>query len=275
MAMGQTIRQQIRTPRNKRSEYGRKVELIDRRREVWKHRARGLSLRAIAAEMGITLDMVWRDLRAAQDEWGEISESPEVLRQQLLETHRAILGGLLTAFDRELQQGGQSTENFDADGNLISRQVKSSPNVMLAAEASRTVMRAAQLMGLIQTGPDAEANAPGAQQTNITLIAPASGPEFAMRAEALALERQQAAITVTAALEPLPAADAQVDALDATLAPAGAPELPLSAPKPEKEPIAAQGESSAPEPPQDARSKAQRAAASARAKVAARRAGRD
>jgi DNA-binding CsgD family transcriptional regulator len=199
--MGQTIRQQIRTPRHKRSEYGRKVELIDRRREVWKHRARGLSLRAIAAEMGITLDMVWRDLRAAQDEWGEISESPEVLRQQLLETHRAILGGLLTSFDREIQQGGQSTETYDRDGNLVSRQLKSSPNVQLAAEAGRTVMRAAQLMGLIANGPDAEANAQGAQQTNITLIAPAAdGAQFELRAEKLKAE----AIDVTTAAQQLP-----------------------------------------------------------------------
>jgi DNA-binding CsgD family transcriptional regulator len=249
--MAKTISRQFRRSRQQRADYGRKIELIDRRREVWKLRARGLSLRAIAQQLGMNFHAVWRDLKAAQDEWGEISESPEVLRQQLLETHRAILGGLLTAFDRELQQGGQSTENFDADGNLISRQVKSSPNVMLAAEASRTVMRAAQLMGLIQTGPDAEANAQGAQQTNIVLIAPAAdGAQFELRAEQLKAE----AIDVTVAAQQLPE------------------ETRPPAPEPPPEPIAAQlpseGPTAAPEP----RRRSMRTAADRAAAKAARRA---
>jgi hypothetical protein len=193
--MAQTIRRQRKDKYQKRAEYGVQVERIDRRREVFKLRARGLSLRAIAKELNLSLDMVWRDVRATQDHW---SESPEALRQQLLETHRSILGGLLTAFDREIQQGGQSTETYDASGNLITRQVKSTPNVQLAAEAGRTVMRAAQLMGLIVNGPDAEANAQGAQQTNITLIAPAAdGAQFELRAEQLKAE----AIDVTTAAQ--------------------------------------------------------------------------
>jgi hypothetical protein len=249
--MTQTINGQLRKRTKQRAEYGVRIDRIDRRREVWKLRARGLSLRSIAAQLNISLDMVWRDVRAAQDEWGEISESPEVLRQQLLETHRAILGGLLTSFDREIAQGGQSTETYDRDGNLVSRQLKSTPNVQLAAEAGRTVMRAAQLMGLIQTGPDAEANAQGAQQTNITLIAPAAdGAQFELRAEQLKAE----AIDVTTAAQQL------------------TEETPPAALEPPPEPIAAQVPSESPTAASEPRRRSMRTAADRAAARAASRA---
>ena len=165
-----------RTKGNKQGDYGSKIELIDRRREAWALRARGLSFRQIGENLGIAPFTAWKDCKKAEEEWGEIYTDPQQLREGLLELHAQVSGHLMRQLEHQAQHG-QVTDYSDDKGNR-SRTVRHWVNPQVAAECGRNLQRMAALMGLSDgSGID---GATGNQQQNTVVIVspPTDGASF-------------------------------------------------------------------------------------------------
>ncbi len=147
--------------------YGTKLEVLDRRREVWGLRSKGLSFRAIAIELEISPALAHRDCQKAELEWGECSTDPDVLREGLLTIHQQINGILMQNLLAQSQTGQVITES-DKTGTKVTTKNWVSPQI--AAEASRNLVRLANLMGLT----DAQADGGAAQQSTVVMVTPPS-----------------------------------------------------------------------------------------------------
>lgn len=156
----------VRQKKGKAS-YGDKIALIDRRREVWAMRSRGLSFRAIAEELQISKSVAHRDCQKAELEWGECSTDPDILREGLLTIHQQINGVLMQNLLAQTQTGQVITET-DRTGTKVTTKNWVSPQI--AAEASRNLVRLANLMGLTT----AQADGGAAQQSTVVMVTPPS-----------------------------------------------------------------------------------------------------
>lgn len=180
------------TTKAKRAEYGSRIERLDRRREVWGLRAKGLSIRAIAEEMGIPRTTAWADLQRAEAEWGEIATDPAVLREGLLQLHTQINGLLFQQMQQQAEHG-QVTVEVDGQGRRTTT-TRQWINPQIAAEASRNLVRLAGLMGLSEQNADGGG---GGQNTTVVMVSPpADGASFEARYS------QAPAIDVSTAQEP-------------------------------------------------------------------------
>ena len=171
---------------NKQGDYGSKIELIDRRREAWALRARGLSFRQIGEELGVAPYTAWKDCQKAEKEWGEIQTDPAQLREGLLQLHAQVSGHLVRQLEQQAANG-QVTEYSDNNGNR-SRTVRHWINPQVAAECGRNLQRMAALMGLSDgSGIDGSA---GAQQQNTVVIVspPTDGASFEAKYSGQALD---------------------------------------------------------------------------------------
>lgn len=191
-----------RSKGQKVKEYGQRAALIDRRREVWGLRVKGLSFRAIGEELGIDPGVAWKDCRKAEEEWGSVTDDPEIVRQQLLVAHSQLIGSLMKDLEKQAQQG-QITESYDADGKKVGSTAKRWISPQSAAEVGRCLTRVAQLMGL-QDGAGVDGGGGGTQQTFIQLSMPAGGNEFEQRygAGAAATDAQVVDATASPAAQP-------------------------------------------------------------------------
>ena len=94
-----------RTKGAKQDEYGTKIALVDRRREAWALRARGLSFRQIGEELGVAPYTAWKDCQKAEKEWGEIQTDPAQLREGLLQLHAQVSGHLVRQLEQQAANG--------------------------------------------------------------------------------------------------------------------------------------------------------------------------
>ncbi len=177
--------------------YGARAELIDRRRRVWALRAQGYSLREIGRQLDVSPWAVWRDCQRATEDWGSIVDDTGAIQQQLLAIHQLATGHLIRDLEQQATNGQRVTQ-LDADGQVLSTQVRSWLNPQTAAELGRTLERIARLMGL-QDGTTADSSAPGTAITNIVLTSPSDGGSFEQWASAAAAAPEPAAIEVSAA----------------------------------------------------------------------------
>ena len=147
---------------------GAKIALIDRRREAWALRARGLSFRGIAEIQGTSAPTAWEDCKRAEEEFGELSTDPEILREGLLSLHQQISGMLITDLTRQADSGQVTTE-IDDQGRRTTT-TRRWMNPQLAAEASRNLQRMAGLMGL----SDGPVDGGSQQSTTVVMVSPPS-----------------------------------------------------------------------------------------------------
>ena len=191
-----------RPTNHQRKPAGISEKLLDRRRQVFALRAQGLSYRAIAREMGITLDQVHNDSRWCCDNWGLLPEnSKEGVRAQLVEVLRKATAVLVSDVENQAKNG-QVTNALGADGSVIGSQQKVWVNPQSLAELGRTCERAAKLMGLMDTGIDATAGS--VSNVQVVLPAPMGGVEFADASTKGALGPEAAVNTASQQLDVTP-----------------------------------------------------------------------
>ena len=172
-----------RSRKKETTEYGMKIALIDRRREAWGLRARGLSFRGIAEIQGTSPNTAWLDCKRAEEEFGQLNTDPEILREGLLQLHQQISGMLIEDLTRQAETGQVTTE-IDDQGRRTTT-TRRWLNPQLAAEASRNLTRMAGLMGLSDTPADG-----GSQQsTTVVMVSPpADGASFEAKYAAPAVD---------------------------------------------------------------------------------------
>jgi hypothetical protein len=188
-------------------------------------RARGLSFRAIGAELGIHHCTAWQHYIQVADYDEQIPA--ELAKEQLLAAHAELIGKLMADLDQQAAMG-QVEEVRGADGQLLNSKIRRWISPATAAEAGRALQRVAVLMGLTEVNPDQGNGSSSTAQTTINLVSPAAtGAEFQLRAEQL----KDAAIDISSTSasaetppevpEPLPAV---VDLEPLPTAPTAAPE---------------------------------------------------
>ena len=158
-----------------RAEHGTTPVALARRKEVFAARARGLSYRAIAKELGTTIAVVRNDLAWVDEHWGDQSEnSREAIRAQLVETLRSATTSMLRDIEQQ-SQNGQRVVACDGQGIPIGSQAKQWINPASVAELGRCCERIGKIMGLMDSGIDA-----GQQQAAVVvnLPAPTTGAEW-------------------------------------------------------------------------------------------------
>ena len=162
-----------RSRKKETTEYGMKIALIDRRREAWGLRARGLSFRGIAEIQGTSPNTAWLDCKRAEEEFGQLNTDPEILREGLLQLHQQISGMLIEDLTRQAETGQVTTE-IDDQGRRTTT-TRRWLNPQLAAEASRNLTRMAGLMGL----SDGPLDGGSQQSTTVVMVSPpADGASF-------------------------------------------------------------------------------------------------
>ncbi len=172
-----------RTRKKETTEYGTKIALIDRRREAWALRAKGLSFRGIAEIQGTSLNTAWIDCKRAEEEFGELTTDPEILREGLLQLHQQISGLLMDDLTRQAETGQVTTE-IDEQGRRTTT-TRRWMNPQLAAEASRNLQRMAGLMGL----SDGPVDGGSQQSTTVVMVSPpADGASFEAKYAAPAVD---------------------------------------------------------------------------------------
>jgi hypothetical protein len=165
---------QVKRNRKKETtQYGTKIAVIDRRREAWGLRAKGLSFRGIAEIQGTSLTTAYVDCKRAEEEFGQLNTDPEILREGILQLHQQISGMLIEDLTRQAE-AGQVTTEIDDQGRRTTT-TRRWLNPQLAAEASRNLQRMAGLMGLSDGPVDG-----GSQQTTTVVMVspPADGASF-------------------------------------------------------------------------------------------------
>ena len=165
---------QVKRNRKKETtEYGTKIAVVDRRREAWGLRARGLSFRGIAEVMGVSPTTAYLDCKRAEESFGELNTDPEILREGLLLLHQQISGLLMEDLTRQAETGQVTTE-IDQQGRRTTT-TRRWLNPQLAAEASRNLTRMAGLMGL----SDGPVDGGSQQSTTVVMVSPpADGASF-------------------------------------------------------------------------------------------------
>jgi hypothetical protein len=187
------------------------MELIDRRREVWAWRARGLSFRQIAEKMSIPRQTAWEDLQKAEQEWGEVTTDRDVLREGLLQLHAQLNGALMQNLETQLVHGQQTTEtNARGESTTVTRNWV---NPQIAAELGRNLSRIGQLMGLTD-GAGIDGAGAAATSTVVFVSPPSDGASF----EAAYCGKGDA-ITVDAAASPADGPTAPLKATEKPPAP--------------------------------------------------------
>lgn len=188
-----------RPTKQQRKPSGISEKLLDRRRQVFALRAQGLSYRAIARELEITLDQVHNDSRWCSENWGLLPEnSKEAVRGQLVEVLRKATAVLVSDVENQAKNG-QVTNALAADGSVIGTQQKVWVNPQSLAELGRTCERAAKLMGLMDTGIDAA----GGNVSNVQVVLP-SPMDGNLFADASARGALGEAGAVNTAAQPVP-----------------------------------------------------------------------
>ncbi|QNI56433.1 hypothetical protein SynBIOSE41_03968 [Synechococcus sp. BIOS-E4-1] len=157
-------------------EYGKQSALVERRKEVFKLKAHGYSLRDIARRLDITQSAASRDFQWACSAWGDLPENTaEVVKGECLEILRGLAGMLLKDIERQAEAGVVVT-TLGADGQLLQQQVRNGIDPRAVSESGRCVERMAKLMGLMDGGIDAA----GAATTAIQVTLPAPSAEAFM-----------------------------------------------------------------------------------------------
>ena len=160
---------QVKRSRKKETtEYGIKIAVIDRRREAWGLRARGLSFRGIAEIQGTSPTTAYLDCKRAEEEFGQLTTDPDILREGLLQLHQQISGMLMDDLTRQADSGQVTTE-IDDQGRRTTT-TRRWMNPQLAAEASRNLQRMAGLMGL----SDGPVDGGSQQSTTVVMVSPPS-----------------------------------------------------------------------------------------------------
>ena len=166
----------LRGPVKRRNE-GAKIETIDRRREVWTLRAQGLSFRQIGEKLSISAQTAWHHCNKAEQEWGELTTDPDILREGLASLHAQISGVLMSQI-QDQAQNGQVTVEVDGQGRRTTT-TRNWVNPQIAAEASRNLVRLAGLMGLSDQSAE---GGNGAQNHTVIMVSPpADGATFEAR----------------------------------------------------------------------------------------------
>ena len=165
------------TKKAQRAEYGARIEVIDRRREVWALRAQGLSFRQIGEKLSIPRQTAWEYLQKAEQEWGEVVTDPAVLKEGLIQLHAQINGVLMNQLAHQAE-AGQVTVEVDGQGRRTTT-TRNWVNPQIAAEASRNLVRLAGLMGLSDQSAE---GGNGAQNHTVIMVSPpADGATFEAR----------------------------------------------------------------------------------------------
>ena len=160
---------QVKRNRKKETtEYGTKIAVVDRRREAWGLRARGLSFRGIAEIQGTSPTTAYLDCKRAEESFGELNTDPDILREGLLQLHQQISGLLMEDLTRQAETGQVTTE-IDSEGRRTTT-TRRWMNPQLAAEASRNLQRMAGLMGLSDGPVDG-----GSQQSTTVVMVSSTG----------------------------------------------------------------------------------------------------
>lgn len=157
--------------KGERDKYGSQIDRIDRRRETWALRAKGLSYRQIAEITGVSRQTAFQDMQVAEKEWGELATDPAQLREGLLALHGQVSGALMESLQQQVENG-QVTEYSDNRGGYT-KTVRKWPNPQIAAEISRNLARMASLMGLAD-GAGIDGAGAAQQQTNVVIVSPPS-----------------------------------------------------------------------------------------------------
>jgi len=160
----------------RKREYGKQSALVERRKEVFKLKAHGYSLRDIARRLDITQSAASRDFQWACSTWGDLPENTaQVVKGECLEILRGLAGMLLKDIERQAEAGVVVT-TLGADGQLLQQQVRNGIDPRAVSESGRCVERMAKLMGVMDGGIDCA----GGATTAIQVTLPAPSPEAFM-----------------------------------------------------------------------------------------------
>lgn len=158
-------------------------ELRDRRKHCFALRSQGRTFKEIAEIVGIDINAAYRDVRWANDNWGDSHENGrEAIRGQLLEVLREATSVLIQDIHNQ-QVNGQQVVATDGQGRVVGVQTKRTVDPRSVAEVGRTVERIGKLTGLLESGIDAgnggaaaiQVVLPGAMDGNAFTAAAASG----------------------------------------------------------------------------------------------------
>jgi hypothetical protein len=186
----------------RRSEDGITAKALQRRKEVTALRVQGISIRGIAAELGVNRGTVENDLRWIHSHWGELpGNTKEAIRGELVDGLRHVMGVMIGDIAKQTVTG-QRIVATDGNGTEVGAQAKQWVNPQSVAEVGRTAERISKIAGVADSGIDANT-----QQAAVVvnLPAPGLGPEFTggcpVTETAPSLEASQATIDSKASAE--------------------------------------------------------------------------